>query len=338
MKKISLFCFILLSYAASGVCAESGLTALVGSSLQQLQVAKGSGDLAALTNANYVRLRGQTTEKYVDEIAAATGCSVGKGNMLFFNERPHNVILVALGNKKTFQSIVLRYEGEAWTSGPLSLRGEDMEKADYFWKAVQGVGGKQSFHVISILGAWMLGVPYDYLKSAELHSHICPGLFFGYIMAKGVEANMPLREYENYIYIGSPNECKEDAMQVVLGVTGGKRTMFIKKLAQNQLVEIPGRVITGIVVRWSKMENKGTGLVVSIDLDAIKKVTKVGKEMPANLKLLAARKLNGRLTETEMFFRIEKEFQVDKELKEKLVMAGVNPYELLAMTPVVPKK
>lgn len=336
MNKISLFFFaftLFTGFTATGFCNESQLSTLINNGVEELGIKKGSEDLSVLTNANYVRLSGKTTEKYVDEIAAASGCSVGMGNLLLFNERPHNVLLIALGNKKTQQSFIIRYDGERWTTGTLSLKTEDIEKPDFFLNAIQGVSGRQTFHIVTILGAWMLDAPYDLLRSAELHGHICPGLFFGYIMAKGVEARLPLMDGEKYIYIGSPNECKDDAMQVLLGVTGGKRTMFIKKVRKENLVEIPGRVLTGIVIKWSTMNNRGTGLVMSIDLDAIHSVAEVGKDKPPNKKILAARKLLGQISETDMFFRVEKEFQVDRELKEKLIQAGVNPYEILAMTP-----
>lgn len=342
MEKKSLFCFLFLFTffcVQDSVYAETELTGLIGQGIQYLQIEKGATDLVVLTNANYVRLQGKTTEKYVDEIAAATGCSVGQGNLLLLNERPRNVLLVALGNKRTFQAIVLRYEDGKWETGPLSLKDEDMGNPDYYWDAVQGVSGKQAFHIISILGAWMVGVPYDYLRSAELHGHICPGLFFGYITAKGVETRLPLRDGDKYVYIGSPNECKDDAMQVLLGVTAGKRTMFVKKVNKDQIAEISGRVHTGITIRWSEMDGKGVGLVTSIDMDAVEKITLVGKELPSNQKLLASRKMLSRLADTEMFFRIEQEFKVDRELKEKLVLAGVNPYdELPAPALIDPQK
>ena len=336
MKRISLFCMMFLffiGFAREGSCADSELSQLISKSLGALNVEKGSADLGVLTNANYVRLFGKTTEKYVDEIAAATGCSIGKGNLLFLNVRPKNSLLIALGNKKTFQSIIIRYDGTKAKSSPLSLKAEDLEKPDYFWDAMQGASGKQTFHLVTILGAWMTEAPYDFLKTVELHGHICPGIFFGYITAKGVEQKLPLKHGEQYIYIGSPNECKDDAMQVLLGVTAGKRTMFIKKLSEGQIIETPGRVVTGVVIKWSKMDGEGTGLVTSIDLDAIKIITDVGKEKSPNQKMLASRKLLGWLSETEMFFRVEKEFHVDKKLKEQLISAGVNPYERLKMTP-----
>ncbi len=333
--KTTLLSITLLFFSAmttNGFCSESEIVKLINNAIDQLETIKGSDDLGVLTNANYVRLQGKTTEKYVDTIADATGCTVGRGNLLFFNVRPKNTLLIALGNKKTFKSVVIRYDGQNAKIGTISLKSKNMEKPDFFWDAIKGVSQKQTFHIVTILGAWMTQVPYDFLRSAELHGHICPGLLFGYITAKGVEAKYPLQDGEQYIYIGSPNECKDDAMQVLLGITAGKRTMFIKKLNKDQIIETPGRVITGIIIKWSKMQGEGTGLVTSIDIDAIKIMTDVNKAMPPNLKILAVRKLLGWLSETEMFFHVEKEFHVSNELKEQLIRAGVNPFELLQMT------
>jgi len=58
---------------------------LIKGSMQDLKIEKGSPNLLALTDATYVKVNGKTSEGYVDMIREVTGCSIGKGNLLFFH-------------------------------------------------------------------------------------------------------------------------------------------------------------------------------------------------------------------------------------------------------------
>ena len=64
--------------------------------------------------------------------------------------------------------------------------------------------------------------------------------------------------------------------------------------------------MTGILIKWSENENKGKGVVLAVDLAAIKAVAEVDQKMPRNLKLLAARKLFGRLPDYMDFFYLKR--------------------------------
>jgi len=331
--RFSLFLFAFLLLPVNGFAEVSGITPFVRDAMKLLTLEKGAEDLGVLTNARYVRLDGRTTEQYVYTIETLTGCSIGKGNLLFFNERPENSLLIVLAHRKTMQCVVIRYDGTQGKAQLLSLKDSDILDPDFFWNATPGASGKETFHIVSILSAWFASAPYDFLQCLELHGHLCPGIVFGYFTAKGLVEKYPLLAGEEYIFIASPNECKDDAFQVLLGLTPGKRNLIVKAVDKKQITIKAGEMPTGIIIKWSASKQKGLGLVLGVDLDAVKAVTEVGQHMPRNLKLLAVRKLLEHLSDYEDFFSVIKEFPVTRELKEQLVQAGTNPYIVLGMMP-----
>lgn len=331
--RLTVCLFILLWLPGNGFAEVSGITSLVQNAMKVLALQKGAEDLGVLTNARYVRLGGKTTEQYVSALETLTGCSIGKRNLLFFNERPQNALLIALANRKTKEAIVIRYDGSQGKSKFLSLRDNNIQDPEFFFNATLGASGKETFHIVTILSAWFAHAPYDFQQCTELHGHLCPGVLFGYFTAKGLLERYPLLEGEKYIFIASPNDCQDDAIQAVLGLTPGKRNLIVKPVHKKQIEKKEGVILTGIMIKWSEFKQKGLGLVLGVDSDAIQAVTKVDQQMPRNMKILAVRKLLEHLDDSADFFTVEREFPVSKELKEQLMQAGTNPYVVLGMMP-----
>jgi formylmethanofuran dehydrogenase subunit E-like metal-binding protein len=164
---------------------------------------------------------------------------------------------------------------------------------------------------------------------------VCPGLFFGYVAAKGVLEKYPLLNGEKYIFIASPNECKDDAIQVLLGVTAGKKNLIVTSVDKNLLQLKGGKKIIGILIKWSDSNNKGLGVVLSIDFKAVAAAAKmkIGPQVSRNDNLLATRELLKYFSDYKHFFSVEKEFPVNGELKKELMRAGTNPYVTLGLMP-----
>ncbi len=331
--RLAVCLFVLLWLPGSGFAAVSGITPFVMDAMKVLKLEKGAEDLGVLTNARYVRLGGKTTEQYVPVLEALTACSIAKGNLLFFNERPEESLLVALANRKTMQAVVIRYDGSQGKSKFLSLKDSDIQDPEFFWNATLGAAGKETFHIVSILSAWFANTPYDFRQCAELHGHLCPGVLFGYFTVKGLLQKYPLLPGEEYIFIASPNECKDDAFQVLLGLTPGKRNLVVKPVDKKQIKTNTEMLLSGIILKWSRSKQQGLGIVVGIDSDAIQKITKVNQQTPRNMKILAVRTLLDHLDDSADFFTAEREFPLSKALKEQLMQAGTNPYVLLGMMP-----
>ena len=76
----------------------------------------------------------------------------------------------------------------------------------------------------------------DDLKSCvEFHGHICPGLIYGYRVAKEAMKLMNLNRSvdEEVVAICENDSCAVDALQVMLGTVAGKGNLIIKNFGKN---------------------------------------------------------------------------------------------------------
>ena len=125
------------------------------------------------------------------------------------------------------------------------------------------VFGGNEFSLITIANVWAAGAPYEFLKAAEFHNHICPGLTSGYFIVKYLDENLPLQSSsDNYEIIGCPPWCKDDAIQVIFDKTVGKRYVAMH-LTPEDSAQLPG--VAGIYVRWNSTAGNGEGLVLAFD-------------------------------------------------------------------------
>jgi formylmethanofuran dehydrogenase subunit E len=78
-------------------------------------------------------------------------------------------------------------------------------------------------------------MPDDLKRCVEFHGHICPGLVYGYRVAKEAIKLMKLRRSvdEEVVAICENDSCAIDALQVLLGTVAGKGNLIIKDYGKN---------------------------------------------------------------------------------------------------------
>ena len=78
-------------------------------------------------------------------------------------------------------------------------------------------------------------MPDDLKRCVEFHGHICPGLVYGYRVAKEAMRLMDLRRAtdEEVVTICENDSCAVDALQVLLGTVAGKGNLIIKNFGKN---------------------------------------------------------------------------------------------------------
>jgi formylmethanofuran dehydrogenase subunit E len=78
-------------------------------------------------------------------------------------------------------------------------------------------------------------MPDDLKSCVEFHGHICPGLIYGYRVAKEAMKLMKLRRAvdEEVVAICENDSCAVDALQVLLGTVAGKGNLIIKDFGKN---------------------------------------------------------------------------------------------------------
>ena len=290
---------------------------------KELKAEKGDAGLCAITDATYVRLNGKTSEAYVDVIQEETGCSVGKGNLLFFHKATCHPLKIALFRKDTKQCFVISYDGQQAQTQKYDLALDATLKPG-FWKKVGGPLAPDAFTVATIAHAWASDAPQDLLKCAEFHNHLCAGIASGYMIAKFITNRYPLGKGERYTWVASPVFCKEDALQILLDITPGKKSLFVEKLTESQEEKIGFENPAGILVVWNQKESKGKGVVFDFDWD------KASRKDKDKLKTMLG--LLPYLERPEAFVGVVKEFDVTPEMLQRLTIAKTNPYIWLDLT------
>jgi formylmethanofuran dehydrogenase subunit E len=81
----------------------------------------------------------------------------------------------------------------------------------------------------------MFDIPEDLARCVAFHRHICPGLVYGYLVAKEAMKLMDLRRAmdEEIVAIYENDSCAVDALQVLLGTSAGKGNLIIRDFGKN---------------------------------------------------------------------------------------------------------
>ena len=78
-------------------------------------------------------------------------------------------------------------------------------------------------------------IPEDLKKCVRFHGHICPGLIYGYRVAREAMRLMNLKHStdEEVVAICENDSCAVDALQVLLGTVAGKGNLMIRNFGKN---------------------------------------------------------------------------------------------------------
>ena len=80
-----------------------------------------------------------------------------------------------------------------------------------------------------------LTMPDELKKCVEFHGHICPGLIYGYRVAREAIKIMKLKRAgdEEVVAVCENDSCAVDALQVLLGTAAGKGNLIIRDFGKN---------------------------------------------------------------------------------------------------------
>ncbi|HUV49671.1 MAG TPA: FmdE family protein [Anaerolineae bacterium] len=78
-------------------------------------------------------------------------------------------------------------------------------------------------------------IPEDLKQCIAFHGHQCPGLVYGYLVAKQAIKILNLKRSrdEEIVAVCENDSCAVDALQVLLGTTAGKGNLIIKDYGKN---------------------------------------------------------------------------------------------------------
>jgi len=309
-----------------GIAMAATLQEITTESLAALDVKSGTPDLLVLTDAPYVRIDKASALPFLDTVQQATGCTVGKGNLLFFQRSQQHPLRFLLMAKQSGKAVIISRDNDTWLTENVQIDAATVSSPPFWEEAKKLHAGKDISTLAAIAAVWAKDAPYDFLKSAELHNHICPGLTSGYLIAHYIQNNIPVQADERYTVISSPVWCKEDALQVVLDCTPGKHGLVVKPLGKDQIEKISYANPAGMVLVWNGKTKTGKGYALTFNFDDIR--AGVPKDSPKVATVLASLE---HLGEPERFVTTAASFDLNEDLFATITEAGTNPYEAAAL-------
>jgi len=354
---------------------------LVGSkaadkAMEELGFEKGDPDILALTDAGYIAKIGEyTTEKALDGVIMTSGVSRGKGNLVNVHKAYNSPLWFAFFDKQSKDCVYLepksevlktyldkeKVDREAALRDFMKLKDKEIfariakENIDAnrlldnpeAWqeKMVATVFGGNEFSIITISNLWAIGLPNDFLKAAELHDHICPGLTSGYLIAKYIIKHSPTADPRSeYTVIAIPPWCKDDALIQMFETNVGHKRLYVKHLTKEQMASLPkeAKNVANIIIRWEKGAEKGDGLVVGFDWDKLLEECELERAWLRDFATYKWWYVRLKMDIAEMHYLDNpealvftiKEFEVGSQAEiEKLKSAGVNPLVELGIMP-----
>ena len=344
--------------------------------MNDLPFNKGDTNILALTDAGYVPMIGDyTTEKALNGVTLTSGASRGKANLINVHKPYNSPLWFAFFDKESKECVYLeadskvlktyldreKTEREATLSDFMSLKDEEIftriakENIDadkllsdpepWQEKMVAKVFGGNEFSLITLSNVWAKGLPNDFLKCAELHDHICPGLTSGYLIAEYVKNELPSSDpRREYTVIAIPPWCKDDVLITIFETNVGHKRMFVKWLTKEQRAALPkeAKNVADIIIKEDQKTGEREGIVVAFDWD---KAFEGSGTNATDLRDFGTYKwwwvrlkmdlwMMDYLDRPETFVSTLKTFTVESPGEiEKLKSAGVNPLVELGIMP-----
>ncbi|MDI6702413.1 FmdE family protein [Methanothermobacter wolfeii] len=201
--------------------------------------------LFVLTSAGYVRLKGQDTSPVWDGIYDVLGSRLSRKTLLpvhapLWGNLKFDFCLVN-GTQKIIKSIYYNV-----TSGTFTVQ----NSASYIIEEVLPYDP-----------------PFDVLMGWLFHNHVCGGSSPGYLIADYIFNNYPKGENEKYIYVTTLDNCKDDILFMLFGVSAGQGTYANQRLTSEETtLETTGGGMNGMVgyiIVWDEKTNTGRVAIIT---------------------------------------------------------------------------
>lgn len=212
-----------------------------------INIEKDYSRLYVLTSAGYVRINGTSTEMIYDGINEVLGSTLSRKTLLpvhtaLWKDLVFDFFWVEKNNNKNTSSFSLKYDP---TTGKLIVIGNSSESsvnANYILQEVL-----------------KYDPPYDSLIAWLFHNHVCGGSSPGYLISDYIYNELPLGENESYIYITTNDNCKDDVISRLLGVSPGMENYY--NLRYDNSITKGSDV--GIAIKWNSETKTGELIIIN---------------------------------------------------------------------------
>lgn len=213
---------------------------------QGVEVPKDYPTMFVLTSAGYVRINGTSTEMVFDGIYDVLGSRLSKKTLLpvhtaLWKDLVFDFFWVNSTNNKDTLSYSLKYDV---ATGSLIETANTTANANYV-----------------IQSAIKYDPPYDVLVGWLFHNHVCGGSAPGYLIADFVYEQLPIaNENESFIYITTNDNCKDDVVSRLLGVSPGMGNYYNLRYDDSRT----NSSNVGIAVKWNSATKTGELIIVNL--------------------------------------------------------------------------
>ena len=212
---------------------------------QGITVEKNYPTLYVLTSAGYVRINGSSTEMIFDGINEVLGSRLSKKTLLpvhtaIWKDLVFDFFWVNSTNNKDTLSYSLKYDV---ATGNLVVIGNTTDNANYIIQSVL-----------------KYDPPYDALVAWLFHNHVCGGSSPGYLISDYIYSELPITsEDESFIYITTNDNCKDDVISRLLGVSPGMANYY--NLRYDNSITNSSNV--GIAIKWNSATKTGELIIIN---------------------------------------------------------------------------
>jgi formylmethanofuran dehydrogenase subunit E-like metal-binding protein len=246
--------------------------------IQKSSITLKNDNLIVLANAGYSEINGHSTQAALDGITGISGVSRGKNTLVEIHSAPWAPLWFAVFDRasgycaylevRDSENIIPDRPGE----GIFDISSVERIDPDYLYsnaseykdKFDNKIFGGNEFRILTIANAIAKGAPAYVVRTLEFHDHYCPGVNSGIIMANYIKKYFPCDDTGYFIQSVTP-WCKEDAFQVMLNVTAGKRSYSIYHPSDSDLeARRPDlKDINTIVYRHEKNSDHWQGIALA---------------------------------------------------------------------------
>ena len=242
-------------------------------------------NLIVLTNAGYSEIDGVSTQGALDGAAEVTGVSRGRNTLVEVHSAPWAPLWLAVFDKGSGYCTYLEVNSAGKEKfGAVSIEKINAEylyahASEYNEKFRKKMFGGNEFRILTIANAVAKGAPASVVRTVEFHDHYCPGINSGIFMANYIKKNFPPDDQGYFIQSVTP-WCKEDAFQVMLNVTLGKKSYSIYHPSDSDIEarEKELKDINTVVYRHDKKSGRWQGIALVFNW-ADKKAVSTGSSL-----------------------------------------------------------
>ena len=199
-------------------------------------------DSIAMSNAGYAEISGQSTMAALDGLSSILKVSRGKHSLVEIHSSSSTPLWFAVYDKASGNCAYLQVDpAKALKEKEPLFSKKALEQinaehlfanpTEYSQKFDDKIFSGNEFRIVTIANALAGGVSTKAVRAFEFHDHYCPGVTSGILLAKYIE-----QQFSGSLFIQSIQPwCKEDALQVILNTTPGKKSYHLVYPAEDDI-------------------------------------------------------------------------------------------------------